>query len=280
MEILLNWFPPAFNKIPSPAMSVLKGYLNQFGHKTDVYYWNLIMRDIISSIVEPEKGREANEFEALMPFLAILLNNLEENIKFGKLCSYYQTKYPQYFNLDKEKYYSNIELEHADKIVTRFNEILIELYSRKKYKLVGVCTKLLQLVPANIFAEISKLMASEIPIVAGGMSNKNEAIATLENFENYDYAIWGEGENPLHQLCRFLNNEISIEEVPNLAYRRNGEVKWTGSHNRKFSNLDTIKPDYSDYFKFYRENNISDLNVMVPVESSRGCHWSKCKFCF
>lgn len=280
MEILLNWFPPAFNRIPSPAMSILKGYLNQYGYETDVCYWNLILRDIICSVVGCERSKEAGEFEALMPFLAILLEASGEKEKLEKLCIYYQSFHPQYFSLDKEQYYSETILDYGDKIVIRFNEVLQDLYSRKKYKLVGVCTKLLQLVPANIFARISKLIAPEISIAAGGISNKREAIAMLENFKDYDYAIWGEGENPLHQLCRYLENEISIEEVPNLAYRNKDGVQCTGNLNRLFSDLNITQPDYSDFFNYCQVNKVDDLKVMVPIESSRGCHWNKCKFCF
>lgn len=279
MNILLNWFPPAFNKIPSPAMSILKGYLNQYGYETDVCYWNLIFRDIIASAVEVNKEKEANEFEALWPFLAVLLNNSTNKDRYERLCVYYQTKYPQYINISNDNYYSESLLEYSKDIVVRFENIIDLMFSKKKYNLIGVSTKLLQLIPANIFADISKSINPHVPIVAGGMSNKNEAIAALEDFEVYDFTIWGEGENSLHQLCRYLENEIPIEEVPNLVYRIGDEVRFTKG-NRSFSDLSLIKPDYSDYFDFLKTNEIHDMNILLPIESSRGCHWNKCKFCF
>ncbi|MDY4250770.1 radical SAM protein [Bacteroides pyogenes] len=281
MDILLNWFPPAFVKIPSPAMSVLKGYLNQFGYHADVCYWNLILRDMIHSLAEQGKDLEINEFESLMPFLAILLNASEDKEKLKRLYAYYQALHPQYFSIDKQKYYEESLNEYAEQILLSFNEKLIDMYSRKNYTLIGVCTKLLQLVPANIFAKISKTIAPNRPIVAGGISNKIEAVAMLHNFKEYDYAIWGEGEIPLHQLCRFLNNEISIEEIPNVAYRNDdGETLISKCNNRLFSNLNNTKPDFSDYFNCCKRYNIHDIKTMVPLESSRGCHWNKCKFCF
>lgn len=281
MDILLNWFPPAFAKIPSPAMSVLKGYLNQFGYHADVCYWNLILHDMIHSLAEQGTDEEVNEFESLMPFLAILLNVSSDKEKLNKLCAYYQALHPQYYILDKQKYYEDSLNECAERILSSFNEKLIEMYSRKKYALIGVCTKLLQLVPANIFAKVSKTIAPNIPIAVGGISNKTEAIAMLHNFKEYDYVIWGEGEIPLLQLCRFLNNEVSMEEIPNIAYRnKEGEILVSKCNNRLFPDLNNTKPDFSDYFDYCKSYSIHGIKTLVPLESSRGCHWNKCKFCF
>lgn len=260
-------------------MSILKGYLNQYGYETDICYWNLIFKDIIASAVDVNKENEANEFEALWPFLAILLNDSANKKQYDRLCVYFQTKYPQYINIDKNDYFSDSLSEYSKEIVARFEKNIGLMFSKKKYNLVGICTKLLQLIPANIFANIAKSLNPNVPIVAGGMSNKNEAIAALENFMAYDFTIWGEGENSLHQLCRYLENEIPIEEVPNLAYRVGDEVKFT-TGNRSFSDLSLTKPDYSDYYSFLKTNQIEDINVLLPIESSRGCHWNKCKFCF
>lgn len=278
MEILLNWFPPAFNMIPSPAMSILKGYLKQYGHNADILYWNFIMRDIILLFNRQENVGNIEEFDALVPFLAVLLDKPEEYEKFQRLALTLQTKNPQYVNIDREKYYTDLLHNASRAVVSRFYEVLEKTYSCKHYSLIGVSVKLLQLVPAGIFARISKNVNPNLPILAGGVANKNEAVALLENFVEYDYVIWGEGENPLHQLCRFLNGEITIEEVPNLVYRNGKDIKCTSKYNDRFSCLDGIKPDYSDFFKYY--NAEDNMKVLIPLESSRGCHWGKCRFCF
>lgn len=279
MNVLLNWFPPAFKKIPSPAMSILKGYLNQYGYNTFVCYWNLILNDIIQDSTGIYGEKEANEFDIIVPFLPILLNNAENKETFERLCIYYQSKFPQYFNIDKQGYYSESLQKYANQILKRFNSITSQLYYEKEPHLVGVNISLLQLIPANIFSNISKNNYPDIPIIAGGISNKSEAVAILDNFNCYDFAIWGEGENPLHQLCRAINQEIPLEEVPNLAYRTDGQVL-TNQRNKLFSKLDMIKPDYTDYFKLIKDNNFNAVQPLIPVESSRGCHWNQCKFCF
>jgi radical SAM superfamily enzyme YgiQ (UPF0313 family) len=279
MNILLNWFPPAFKKIPSPAMSILKGYLNQYGYKSLVCYWNLIFKDIIQNSTGIRDEQEANEFDILLPFLSILLNDFKDNENFDRLCIYYQAKFPHYFNIDKQGYYAHTLQNHANQIVKRFDTVISQLYSKHTPNLIGVNISLLQLVPANIFSNISKKKYPDIPIIAGGISNKNEAVSTLDNFRCYDYAIWGEGENSLHQLCRAINHEIQFEEVPNLAYLIDGEII-TNERNKLYSNLDIIAPDYTDYFKYINDNKIDTIKPLIPIESSRGCHWNKCKFCF
>lgn len=102
-------------------MSVLKGYLNQFGYHADVCYWNLIMREMIHSIAEQELGSETNEFESLMPFLTILLSASEEKEKRNRLYAYYQALHPQYFSIDKQEYYQKSLNRYAEQIHLSFN---------------------------------------------------------------------------------------------------------------------------------------------------------------
>jgi radical SAM superfamily enzyme YgiQ (UPF0313 family) len=279
MNILLNWFPPAFKKIPSPAMSVLKGYLNQYGYNSFVCYWNLILMDVIQNSTGLNGEDEANEFDIIVPFLPILLKNDENKEKLDRLYIYYQSKFPQYFNISKHVYYAHALQDYATQILKRFNDVTTQLYSEINPNLIGVNISLLQLIPANIFSELSKKNHPNIPIIAGGISNKNEAIAILDNFSYYDFAIWGEGENPLHQLCRAIDHEIPMEEVPNLAYRVDGKII-TSQLNKLFPQLDIAIPDYTDYFKLIRDNKINIKQTLIPIESSRGCHWNQCKFCF
>lgn len=277
MNILLNWFPPAFARIPSPSMSILKSYLTQFEYEVDICYWNIILRDLITNIVELNKWNEFDEIEALIVFISIISKDDES---FKKLCLLYQVKFPQYFNLDKEAYYENILLEYGEAINSKMTQVLIDLFKHKKYNLVGVNTTMMQLIPANVFAKILKDIDKSIPIAVGGVTSKNEAIALLENFDFYDFVIWGEGENQLHQLCRYINNEIPITEVSNIVYRNNGNIITSTYREKIYSNINNIIPDFSDYFFASKAYKLDDIHPFIPIETTRGCHWQKCKFCF
>lgn len=277
MNILLNWFPPAFARIPSPSMSTLKSYLTQFGYEVDICYWNIILRDLLTNIVKLNKWNEFDEIEALIVFIAIISKDDE---CFNKLCLLYQAKFPQYFNLNKEEYYKTILLEYGEKIYTEITKVLIALLKEKKYDLVGVNVTMMQLIPANVFAQILKAIDKEIQIVVGGVTTKNEAIAILDNFEFYDYVIWGEGENQIHQLCRYINNEIPITEIPNLVYREADKIVSSTYRKKIYSNINAIIPDFTDYFQAYNVYKLNNIHPFIPIETTRGCHWGRCKFCF
>lgn len=45
--ITLNWCPPAAITYPSPALSIIKGYLQLVGYDVDIIYWNIISSDLI-----------------------------------------------------------------------------------------------------------------------------------------------------------------------------------------------------------------------------------------
>jgi radical SAM superfamily enzyme YgiQ (UPF0313 family) len=117
-------------------------------------------------------------------------------------------------------------------------------------------------------------MFPEIKIVIGGLGTDNEALAMMNNYEYYDYAVWGEGEYTLLRLCEKLPNK----EIPRLIYRdKSGAPKISRSMKKEYFDLNSgIFPDYSDFFAQRSKNhNIHSL----PVERSRGCNWNKCRFC-
>lgn len=45
-QVILGWAPPANVYMPSPAMSVLKAYLQNFGYNVCIEYWNLYLRKL------------------------------------------------------------------------------------------------------------------------------------------------------------------------------------------------------------------------------------------
>jgi len=278
MKILLNCFPPAFVSAPSASLSILKAYLEKYEYGVDIVYWNIIFKDLFDEFKDSKKHQ--NVFLFLFPFLATLLKGSEDKEKYDRLCTYYQTNYPNLINVDIQNYYRDSLSNMGYTIIERYTEQITQIYDKGNYSLIGVSNKLLQNIPANIFSKISKELYPNTPIVIGGMGTKDEAVAQLENFDYYDYAIWGEGENPLHQLCRHLNGEISIFDVPNMVHRIEDAIK-INNRNKKFYDLSKITPNYSEYFSQLKNTDLSNTKkIMIPIEGSRGCHWNKCKFCY
>lgn len=96
-----------------------------------------------------------------------------------------------------------------------------------------------------------------------------------EFFELFcDSLLVEEGEIPVVELARYVDGKISIEEVPNLIYLKNGEVCYNNKIEPK--KLNELKPpclDGYDLKKYFAPE------IVMPFPSSRGCYWRKCSFC-
>lgn len=95
------------------------------------------------------------------------------------------------------------------------------------------------------------------------------------NDKDVDYVIRGEGEVAVVKFIKFLKNEISIKEVPNLSYKQASRI----SHNSLaplLDNLDNLPfPDRDIFFKY-------DFIKQGPIKhfmATRGCPF-KCSYCF
>ena len=65
---------------------------------------------------------------------------------------------------------------------------------------------------------LNKLKDNDITIILGGPEVSYNAIYYLEN-DLCDYVIKDEGEEAFHLLLSYLDNKVSIEEIPNLYYK-------------------------------------------------------------
>ena len=142
-----------------------------------------------------------------------------------------------------------------------------------------------QWIVANIIAEKIIKFNPEAVLIEGGFGTKKTAIAFLNNFKYFKYAIWGEGEYPLLEFTKYLSkidtydNKFKISEIPNIAYNNNEIIK-TNAIQNKYVNLNESEFDLTDFFAQHDKANIEDLKKNLQFETGRGCHWKKCHFCF
>ena len=281
MNIILNCFPPIINNWPSIALSILKSFMTEHGYQVSVKYWNIIFEDFQTrflggNIVDNKNKTHIN----LLPFINYLWVNDEKKIDYSNLKYKLLSMNPHWYNLESEytekkmKQYS-VEL---DQIIT--SEIL--KMDLDQIKIFGITTKCDQWLCGGIVAQKVKELFPEIKIVIGGVGTSDEAIAMLNNFNYFDYAIWGEGEYPLLRLCEYLEHELDTEvpTVSNLAYRdKNGIPLLCQIKKKEYFDLNSeIFPDFSDFFIQTKLTNRS--NIYLISEGSRGCHWNRCNFCF
>ncbi len=276
MNILLNCFPPASIQYPSISLSVLKSFMTIHGCHVNVKYWNRILNNFQMRFLE-KKGKYIDDdiFGNLLPFINYLWVRSGKNLDKSSL---------RYILLSMNPLWYNLEFDYTEK---KMNQYAIELeqiitseilkMDLDKFEIFGITARYSQWICGGIFAQKVKELYPKIKIVIGGLGTSDEAMAMMNNFKYYDYAIWGEGEYPLLYLCKAI--ESCDLEVPCSIYRdKNGIPKISQSKKKDYFDLNSeIFPDYSDFFD---KNDKIPSDVYLPFEGNRGCHWNKCRFCY
>jgi radical SAM superfamily enzyme YgiQ (UPF0313 family) len=133
---------------------------------------------------------------------------------------------------------------------------------------------------AATVAEQVKRLNPEVVTVIGGYHATVLPEATLEEFAQFDVAVYGEGEQTAVELARALERKDSLRNVAGIVCRENGRVVKTPERQRA-PDLDRLaKPawelfDLDRYHAHYRsDNSVREL----PVNTGRGCP-GRCTMC-
>ncbi|PWR70700.1 B12-binding domain-containing radical SAM protein [Methanospirillum lacunae] len=128
----------------------------------------------------------------------------------------------------------------------------------------------------------------EIPISTGGLHPTYFAYDILNNCPEISYICLGEGEETMAELASSLQvNDIdNIKKIDALALRERSKII-INSRNFFSLNLDDygiplwnliqLENYYSDHSSYWNPKN-QNINLVVPILSSRGCPFS-CSFC-
>ncbi|GHV35884.1 hypothetical protein FACS1894178_6380 [Bacteroidia bacterium] len=174
---------------------------------------------------------------------------------------------------------------HIQKYATKLDKIINNILSKIDMDNIlfwGFSIKMDAWIAAAIIAKKIKKLKPDVPIIIGGINTKKTAEAFLNNFSQFDMAVWGEGEETIIQIAEFLKNQDSgFSNIVNLAYRNKDKVHCSNKVKRNYANLSLpdIYPDYADFFSQQKALKLNTGNI-IPVEGGRGCHWNKCKFCY
>lgn len=121
-----------------------------------------------------------------------------------------------------------------------------------------------------------------IPALVGGAHVTALPRDTLIQYPEFDYGVFGEGENAVVELVNALNDgpdESRLSGIAGLVYRRNNEVVRNSAGDfLSAADLDDLPfPDFSSY---YGDNPraLSGKDQYYPLITSRGCPYS-CAFC-
>jgi radical SAM superfamily enzyme YgiQ (UPF0313 family) len=111
----------------------------------------------------------------------------------------------------------------------------------------------------------------DVPIVIGGPQMKVEEEHIMSDMPELDYAILGDGEDAIIELCQAINGEKSFVEIDGLIHRENGQVVRNKERN---IDMDIDRLAFPDYEPFGLEK-IHNYNIIT----SRGCPYN-CTYCF
>ena len=117
----------------------------------------------------------------------------------------------------------------------------------------------------------------DLPIIGGGGHVDYFMHRVLDSIQVLDAAAYGDGEMAFLGYLRYLDGEISLEQVPNLIYRRDGAVQVNPSvANPQFKD-EAIYQDFAPDTYLAMSSDHLKMKT-IPLEDSRGCQFA-CGFC-
>ncbi len=123
----------------------------------------------------------------------------------------------------------------------------------------------------EVAARVKKRLA--VPVVMGG-AHASAAPLSLLSSPNVDYVIRGEGEQALVDFLRFLQGRLTLDNVPNIIYKKAGEIVFNPAA-ANFSIAELPFPDLTDFTPSRYTLAGKPMTFMV---TSRSCP-HKCSFC-
>lgn len=159
---------------------------------------------------------------------------------------------------------------------------LLTLISEKKPAVIGVSCMTPTIKGGAMICGAVKAFDKNIVTVVGGPHANSLPEETMEEFKEFDFLIYGEGEETLKELCVRLRDGVKTYDIPGVVFRdRDCIVK--NAPRELISDLDSIPFPARDLIKYdiqkgHSTRGVSNKILSAEVFTSRGCPFS-CAFC-
>ncbi|MBN1405768.1 MAG: B12-binding domain-containing radical SAM protein [Candidatus Omnitrophica bacterium] len=148
-----------------------------------------------------------------------------------------------------------------------------QIFQKEKPDIVGVTSMLSNLKGALEAARLAK-EAGAITVIGGPLLSLYPK-QTL-SYDVLDYGVIGEGEYPMLELVKALEQKLNLSSVPGLVYKENGVVKANDPYI--VSDLDKLPLPARHLLPIDKYSSIINHHPITTMIASRGCPY-KCGFC-
>ncbi len=171
--------------------------------------------------------------------------------------------------------------------VPLYLDALIDGFSWEDVAVAGFTSTFQQSAASFALARRLKQHHPKIMTVFGGANFDGEMGPELvRTVDCIDVAVIGEGDRAFPRLLTVLAAGGSLDRVPGLARREDGQVKVTTPAPATDQLDDLPAPDYDEYFQHAEDlgvlPRVGHRDVWLPIETARGCWWGAkhhCTFC-
>jgi radical SAM superfamily enzyme YgiQ (UPF0313 family) len=174
--------------------------------------------------------------------------------------------------------YTNHEIKIIDCLVEKMDfEQLEERLKEEKPDVVGMTALTFTIIDVLNTARLAKKINPNTKVILGGPHANIYPKETI-NFQEIDFLVMGEGEEPSRDLIENINDIDKLKQIKGLVFKDNGQIIDTG-HRDLLPNLDELPfpaRELAPYEKY--SSMLSDERPATTMFSSRGCPF-RCLFC-
>lgn len=173
----------------------------------------------------------------------------------------------------------NVEIIDAEALQYT-NEKLIEYLKVSKPTIIGISSLTPNYIKAKEIINIIKSNIENIKIIMGGPHITIFPKETLEENENIDYGVLGEGEITLLELLDCIENKRDISKVKGIVYRKDQKIHIT-KPRPYIKNIDEVPIPARDLLDMKRYRPAPTYYRKLPsyiTLTSRGCPY-RCSYC-
>ncbi|MDO5557463.1 MAG: radical SAM protein [Clostridia bacterium] len=177
--------------------------------------------------------------------------------------------------------FNDVEVDLCDGHHTNFEKICEKIIFNN-YDIIGFSVDFTNYNTSVKLAKFAKSVNPKIKIGCGSNHASNMYKQILTNQKSYDFVGINDGEEQWQEYIRYCKGEISIHEVPNLAYREDGIIKMNPLKTFNLLKMYPVEYELMDlkvYFELQERLFGKDFK-MLQFTSQRGCaNHPLCVFC-